>query len=135
MSIFGGSTLLGGASFYAAEAESHMAIQAELAEAFVYRPMKSPSVNEQQVPDPSRPVQSVTAIFEWEAREINLRTDHLKVASRTPCLMLHTCTLYHLRRRDVFERCVDGSLFEVRVINRDGLSGIKVEMIQLGIQD
>ena len=134
MTIFGGSTLLGGGSFAEAESEAHRFVQAEFAEPWRHRPMMSAGPNAQQVVDPSRPVSDIKAIFEWEAKDINLRNDHVAVSSRTPKLTIHNCTLTRIRRRDVFERCADGAQFEARTVHRDGLSGIEVELVELGVQ-
>lgn len=135
MAIFGGASMFGGAGYYTSEAEAHAIIQDELAEAWLYRPMKTQGVNFPQVPDTTRRSVIVRGIFEWEAKDVNLRVEHAQVSSRAPCITFHTCSIYSIRRRDVFVRELDGSEFEVKEVRRDGVSGVKVEMIQLGVQD
>lgn len=56
------------------------------------------------------------------------------ISSRDPRLHLHTCDVKGpIRNGDLF-RDKDGLTFEVTDVKRDGQSGIKLDLVQMGRQ-
>ena len=87
------------------------------------------------MPDASRPSIAFTGIFEWHASNVGLGLEQVSVSSRKPILTYLRCDVpYELRRADQLQRCSDATQFEVKVIERDGVSGAVAELIQLGRQ-
>ena len=134
MILRGKSVLLADHGFYAAESDAHFIVQDEFGELFVITPMAI-RPNFSPAPDSSRPIFSAVGVFEWLEKDISLHLEKIQISSRTPCVTFHRCDLGSIRRGDVLTRCAGSETFEVKEAMRDGLSGMKVELIQLGIQN
>lgn len=117
-----------------AEAASHAAIQDEFAELFIWNPMER-RPNWPAIPDTTRTVQCVRATFFWEHHDQRLGLKEAHIVSRVPKLSIHRDEMIGVpRQADLFTRRYDGNAYEVTKVERDGLTGIMLELVQLGIQ-
>jgi hypothetical protein len=121
-------------SWAEAEAQSHRDIQLEFGDTWITVPM-SQRPNFPAMPDPTRPSIAFTGVFEWQSANIGLGLEQVSVSSRKPLLTFIRCDIpYELKRADQLQRCDDGTLFEIKNVDRDGVSGAVAEMVQLGRQ-
>jgi hypothetical protein len=121
------------APFAGAEHAAHQRIDDEFAELFIHRPVVN-RPNFQAEPDPTAPPQAVMAVFIWEAADQRLGLAEVRVDSRTPCLIIDRYQLAIMPKRgDRFTRDCGKTEFEVTKVHPDGLSGLKVELVQLGV--
>lgn len=121
-------------SFAQAEAKSHSQIQDEFSTQWRFYP-STRKPNYSPVPDPTRAVQVIRATFFWLDKNQRLGLKESAVVSRTPHLSIHRDEMIGVPRlADVFMRCCDGVSFEVTLVSRDGLTGLLVELVQLGTQ-
>ena len=127
--------MIGPAPFDQAENKSHLLIQNEFAEQFAFYPMvRKP--NWPQVPDPTRTARRVRATFFWEHKDQRMGLKEAAIVSRVPKLSLHREEMgAGPRIGDIFVRMASGDNFEVTRVERDGLTGICAELVQLGVQD
>lgn len=121
--------------FAQAEATSHSEIQDEFAEPFLFQPMVT-RPNFPPCPDSSRGRQLVRVTFFWDNHDQKLGMREAAIVSRKPMGSIHKGEMAgQPRRGDTFTRQADGETFEVTKVERDGLTGIMVEFVQLGVQD
>ena len=120
--------------FQQAEAKSHSLIQDEFAEPFIFQPMVT-RPNWPPTPDATRSRRVIRATFFWDAHDARLGMKETKVISRKPMLSISRCDLPSCKRGDTFTRCATGDGFEVTSAEKDGLTGLSIELVQLGVQD
>jgi hypothetical protein len=84
-------------------------------------------------PDPKKPPYSLSAVFSWESRMVKLGMEDMGVSSRDPKLYVRVCDLkFPVNTRDQFQQCSTGLLFEVTNPQKDGLSGMEIDLVQMG---
>ncbi len=128
------SLLLPVKSWFDDEAESNRANIEEFGEWLTFTPtIRRP--NQQSAIDPSRQSFSLQAVFERQAKMLGLGMEETKVSTRELCLHALLCDLKCVvRQADQFTLCTTRELFEVTNTEKDGVSGIAIHLIQLGIQ-
>ena len=120
--------------FNLAEASAHADIQGEFSECFQINPMKT-RPNYSPATDPTRKSFTLTAIFEWESKMVGLGMETMEVSSREPKLTARRCDIPSpVKRGDRITRIITGEMFEVTETHPDSLSGVKIKMVELGVQ-
>ena len=134
MSIFSRGARPFTPGYKAAEAEGHDIALDEFGEAFTHIPMVA-RPNYSPAPDASREARDVRAVFSWRSREVQLGHKETHVISRIPTLFFkeNPARPIIVHRCDVFERHADGLVFEVHGVKPDGMRGVVVELVQLGL--
>lgn len=120
-------------SFDEMEAIAHAELQEEFGSEWAYTPMVAkPNLPPQ--PDTTRvAVPRLIGTFGWQSKDVKLGLQEVEIASREPCLFLHRdCAPQGMRKDDRFTRLNDGLLFRIVKVDKDGYSGIEVQLEQLG---
>lgn len=119
-------------TFDEAEATAHIGLQAEYGSLWTHMPMvRKPNASPR--PDPNKPPYDLSAVFSWEARDIKLGMEDAGVSSRDPKLTVHVGALrFPVLAGDQFQQKSTGLFFEVTNPQKDGLSGIEIDIVQLG---
>ena len=121
--------------FAVMEAISHRLIQDEFAEPFIITRMIT-RPNFPPVPDPAFRAQQVPVTFYWDDKMVRLGMRNAEIASRKPMASMNLCDLqWEPKRGDTLYRCSEWTTFEITRIDRDSLSGLSAELVQLGIQN
>lgn len=114
------------------EAIAHDELQSEFGTQWVHIPMER-RPNFSPRPDPTRTQYVLRAVFCWEAKNVRLGMEETGVSSRDPVLYIDICDLqYSVRLADQFRQCGTNRLFEVTDNQKDGMSGVKLSLVQVG---
>lgn len=128
------SSLFKGSSWFDAEAGAHRGILDEFGETLLFQPFAR-KPNQMSTPDNSRPTFTVQAVFERMARQVGLKLEETTVSTRELTLHILVCDLLcPVRQADRFTLCETGEVFEVTDTNKDGVSGVAIRLVQLGVQ-
>jgi hypothetical protein len=120
-------------SFDELEAKAHEEIDQHVGDMWTHIPTVS-RPNYPSAPDPSKPPYMLVAKFCFEPRDVRLGLEQSGVVSNDPTLTIHRCQLrYAVNRGDRFERCSTGVAYEVTSAQPDTVSGILVNLVQLGV--
>ena len=116
------------------EDEAHANLQDEFADMWLFTPLAvKPNMTPQR--DVARAEQFVYGVFSWLPKQVGMYLDEMQVSSRDPMLTLRrNCAPAEIKQKDRFTRRKGGLLFEVTDVRRDGLSGIEIDLVQLGRQ-
>lgn len=127
------SSSLPGRSWFEDEAQSTANQIAEFGEDFEVQP-HTQRPNMPSCPDLTRPTTRwLRAVFEREGRNVKAGEDGLPISSRDPIITYLRCDLpYEVRRSDRLVHRITGEVFEVTNPVKDGLSGVRLEVVQLG---
>ena len=125
-------SLLSPGSWFDAEAQSLRDSVDEYGEPFTLMPYRQ-EPNMPSVPDSSRQCVDFRAVFEREGKMVKIGGEEVDVSSRDPIITLMRCDVpYEIRRADRLAHRGTGELFEITDPLKDGLSGIKLCVVQLG---
>ncbi len=125
-------SLLSPGSWFDAEAQSLRDSIDEFGEWFTLVPCCQ-EPNMPSTPDPSRRSVDFRAVFEREGKMVKIGGEEVDVSSRDPVITLLRCDVpYEIRRADRLKHRITGELFEITNPLKDGLSGIKLDVVQLG---
>ncbi|RNJ49365.1 hypothetical protein D1O30_06895 [Methylocystis hirsuta] len=119
-------------SFEEFEAKAHAEIDQHVGDMWTHVSTVS-RPNYPSAPDPSKPAYMLVAKFCYEPRDVRLGLEQAGVVSNDPTLTIHRGQLrYLVNRGDRFQRCSTGLLYEVTSAQPDTVSGILVNLVQLG---
>jgi hypothetical protein len=123
-----------GSTFDDAEAQSHRDIVNEFSDAWVHISTRA-KPNYGPIPDPEKPEYGISLVFQWLPRHVMLGMEDAGVSTRDPKLSGMLCDFrYPPKRQDWFRRCSTGEVFQATEINRDGVSGVEIDLVQQGRQ-
>lgn len=121
------------ASWFEDEAESLRSIIHEYGEAFTLTPYAVAQVNFTPTRDLSRPVCEFDAIFDRQAKDVNLGLGEVRVSTRDPCITAMACDIpYETEQGDRLTHKLTGEEFEITDSRPDGLSGVEFRVVQVG---
>jgi len=122
-------------SFAEIESEAHAELDDAYAEMWTHiKTVSRP--NYPSAPDRKRPAYMLLAKFTREPRGVKIGLEESSVSSNDPGIVIQACNLkYPVDRGDRFQRCATGDFYEVTNSNHDTVSGIIVDLVQLGLQE
>lgn len=128
------SSLFKANSWFDAEADAHRGILDEFGETLLFQPFAR-KPNQMATPDATRPTFTVPAVFERMARQVGLKLEETTISTRELVLHVLVCDLQCVvRQGDRFTLCETREVFEVTDTNKDGVSGMAIRLVQLGVQ-
>lgn len=84
-------------------------------------------------PDPERPATRIRAVFEREADTVKLGSESAPISSRDPRLTVALSEMpYEIAGHDRLTHVATGEVFEITDTRKDGLSGMCLEVVQIG---